>query len=248
MIFETLELALSGGGTLYVYYKNYAESDAAVEVVDKENGRVVRTLDTSEADNNSTWSIHAHENVLLVVEWTRGLYKSVHVYENEILKRSLQVLIRFEFNISPVLCGREYLLLLLDKTRLAILDLNQSGSEVNFKSIQLDQMTGISSLVWVARGDEQKGEGYLFASDRMNNAFDSHVYELNVKSVEDGALLKPLHIPFMNSYGSINVYFHCTMGTDAIFCTDLCGKNGSEFTFFGGSPVNILKLEKIIHH
>ena len=238
---------MSRGGTLYVYCKNYAESDAAVEVVDKENGRVVRTLDTSEADKNSTWSIHAHENVLLVVEWTRGLYKSVHVYENEILKRSLQLLIRFKF-IDTVLCGREYLILQLDTTRLAILDLNQSGSEVNFKSIQLDQMTGISSLVWVARGDEQKGEGYLFASDRINNAFDSHVYELNVKSVEDGALLKPLHIPFMDSYGSINVYFHCTMGTDAIFCTDLCGKNGSEFILYGGFPVNILKLEKIIHH
>ena len=233
---------MSGGGTLYVH----SQEDKSVSAVDKENGRVSRILDTSKADKDNGWVVHAHENVLLVVEWVPNVYKSVQVYKNEVHKRSLQFLLCFNFIFTSVLCGRDYLLLLSDKTRLAIIDLNQSGSEVNFKSIQLDKMTVIFSLVWVARGDEQSGEGYLFASDRINDACNSYVYELNVNSVVDGALLKPLQIPFMDSYGSRNVYFHCAMGTDAIFCSDLCGKNKSDYNN-SDFPLNILKLEKIIN-
>ena len=238
---------MSGGGILYVYSRK--DEVRTVSVVDKESGRVVRTLDTSKADNKSYWTIHADENVLLVVEWTRlamSQYKCVHVYENEVHKKTLQLLIRCNNIISTVLCGRGYLLLHTHKTTLAIADLNQSGSNAKFKSVQLLQMTDIYSLVWIARGDDQSGEGYLFATEMKDDAYNSHVYELNLKNAGNGDKLTPLQIPFMNSYGSRNVYFRCTMGTDAILCRDLCGKKTSEYKKWV-VPVNILKLEKTIN-
>ena len=237
-------LALSGGGALYVHYHN--DSVHRVSVVDKENGRVVRTLDTSKLDTDSFQIIHSHENVLLLVEWYFGpnTYKCVHVYENEVYKRTLQLLIKNNvIRISTVLCGRDFLLLLTDKSTLAIVDLNQSGSKAKFKSIRLGQVTDNFSLLWIERGDEQSGEGYLFASESKEKAFNSHVYELNVKSVVDGALLTPLQIPFMNSYGYRNIFFTCTMGTDAILCSDVCGTKMNEDEHY--CPASILKLEKI---
>ena len=237
---------MSGSGTLYVLYCN--DHLQRVSVVDKENGRVVRTLDTSEEDTNSFLIIRAHENVLLLVQWSYepSIYKCVYVYEHEVYKRTLQLLIKkYELAVSTVLCGRNFLLLrTYPGSTLAIVDLNQSGSKAKFKSIRLAQVTGTFALLWIGRGDEQSGEGYLFASVRKGDAFNSHVYELNVKSVVDGALLTPLQIPFMNSYGSRNIFFKCTMGTDAILCKDSCGKKMTPFSY--SDPLHILKLEKII--
>ena len=218
-----------------------------LSAVDKENGTVVRTLDTSKADNKSYWIIQAHENVLMLVERIGFQYKCVHVYENEVYTSyTLQLLIKYSHRSLSILCGRDYVLLHTNKSRLVIVDLNQSGSQAKFKSIRLGKIESIHSLVWIARGDEVSGEGYLFASESKGNAFNSHVYELNVKSVVDGALLKPLQVPFMNSYGSRNVLFGCAMGTNAVFCTDLCGKQKSEYKNYE-YPMNILKLEKVIH-
>ena len=243
--FLGLELALSGSGALYLFFRKDGVNQLGV--VDKQNGTVVRTLDTSQADKDSIWTIHTHENVLMLVERTGGQYKCVHVYENEVYTSyTLQLLIKKSHYISTVLCGRDYLLLQTDKSTLAIVDLNQSGSQVKFKSIQLGQMDCITTLVWIARGDEESGEGYLFASEFNKGAFNSHVYELNVKNVVDGALLTPLQIPFMNSYCSRNVFFECAMGTDAVLCSDLCGKKRSEYKNHE-YPITILKLEKIIH-
>ena len=244
-LFLFLALALSGSGALYVVSRKSWVNQ--LSVVDKENGTVVRTLDTSQADSDFIWTIKAHENVLLLVESKNFQYNYVHVYENEVYRSSLQLLIkRSSFCYSKVSCGRVYVLLQTDKSTLAIVDLNQSGSQAKFKSIQLGQMEYIHSLVWIARGDEDSGDGYLFASEPEGNAFNSHVYELNLKSVEDGALLTPLQIPFMNSYGSRNFNFRCAMGTDAVFCTDLCGKKKSKYKNYE-YPSNILKLEKVIH-
>ena len=246
--FLGLQVALSGSGALYISSRKDGVSQ--LSVVDKQNGRVVRTLDTSQADNYSIWNIFAHENVLLLVELRSGQFKCVHVYKNEVYTSyTLQLLIKDSYFLSRVLCGRDYFLrstLAIDKTTLAIVDLNQSGSQAKFKSIQLGQMDCIFSLVWIARGDEESGEGYLFASGHEGDAFNSQVYELNVKSVVDGALLTPLQIPFMNSYGSRNVFFECAMGTDAILCRELCGKKKWEYKN-REYPMNILKLEKIIH-
>ena len=111
---------MSGGGTLYVHSQE--NKSKSVSAVDKENGSVVRILNTSKADKDNNWFFHAHENVLLVVEWRQDLYKSVHVYENEVQKRSLQLEICLSFRNRSVLSGRDYLLLQLDKVRLAILD------------------------------------------------------------------------------------------------------------------------------
>ena len=242
-LFLFLGLALSGSGALYLCSRKDGVSQ--LSVIDKQNGTVVRTLDTSQADNKSYWQIHTHENVLMLVERTADQYKCVHVYENEVYTSyTLQLLIKTDR--STVLCGRDYLLLRTDKSTLAIVDLNQSGSQAKFKSIQLGQMEYIASLVWIARGDEESGEGYLFASVAKGDANNSHVYELNVKSVVNGALLTPLQIPFMNSYGSRNVFFECAMGTDAVLCSDLCGKQRSKYKNYE-RPMNILKLEKIIH-
>ena len=236
---------MSGSGALYLSSRKDGVNQ--LSVVYNQNGRVVRTLDTSQADNKSFWTIHTHENVLLLVEWSDGQYKCVHVYENEVYTSyTLQLLIKYSRFISTVLCGRDYLLLLTDQTRLAIVDLNQSGSQAKFKTIKLGKREWIDSLVWIARGDEESGEGYLFASERKEDTFSSHVYELNVKSVVDGALLTPLQIPFMNSYGSRNVNFKCAMGTEAVLCQDLCGKKRSEYKNYERT-MNILKLEKIIH-
>ena len=246
IIFFISGLALSGGGALYVDYRK--DGVRRVCVVDKENGTEVRTLDTSKLDTDSFLIIHAHENVLLLVEWYFGprTYKCVHVYENEVYKRTIQLLIKVnDISLSTVLCGRDFLLLLTDESTLTKVDLNQSGSKAKFKSIRLGQMTWINSLVWIASGNDQSGEGYLFATEFKSDAFNSHVYELNVKSVVGGALLTPLQIPFMNSYGSRNIFFRCTMGTDAILCNDLCGKKLSLFKYWE-YPLNILKLEKII--
>ena len=245
IIFLNSDLALSGGGALYVRYIN--DRPHRVFVVDKENGTVVRTLDTSKVGNRVSLMIHAHENVLQLVELhvNPRTYKCVHVYENEVYKRTLQLLIKKNDNrFATFLCGRDFLLLRTDESTLAIVDLNQSGSKTQFKTIRLGQVTNFS-LLWIGRGDEQSGEGYLLASEVKEKAFNSHVYELNVKSVVDGALLTPLQIPFMNSYGSRNIYFKCTMGTDAIFCYDSCGKNLTQYETLR-YPVNILKLEKII--
>ena len=235
---------MSGSGSLYVHYRK--DGVQKVSVVDKENGRVVRTLNTSKADNDYVWNIHAHGNVFLVVEWSGGQNKCVHVYENEIHKRTLQLLTQSKYLSLTVMCGRDFLLLETVDSKLAIVDLNQSGSKAKFNSIQLGQMTSISSIVWIASGNDQSGEGYLFATEVKDDAFNSHVYELNVKSAVDGTVVTPLQIPFINSYGSGNVTFRCAMGTNAVFCSDLCGKNVFEYKKFE-YPVNILKLEKIIN-
>ena len=206
----------------------------------------MRTLDTSKLDTDSFLIIHAHENVLLLVGgyFDSNTYEFVHVYENEVYKRTLQLLIKINVAcISSALCGRDILLLLTDESTLAIVDLNQSGSKAQFKSIRLGQVRCFE-LLWIGRGDEHSGEGYLFASQQLARPFNSHVYELNVKSVVDGALLTPLQIPFMNSYGSRNIFFKCTMGTDAILCKDLCGKKVNEDEHY--CPASILKLEKIL--
>ena len=240
------QLAISGSGTLYVHSRK--KDGFTVSVVDKENGRVVRTLDTSIADEYSYCSIHAHENVLLLVEGTRTRhqYECVNVYENEVHQRRLYLLCECQYIMLSVLCGRDYLLQYTGISTLALIDLNQSESQAKFKTIQLAQTTYMSSLKWVASGDDQSGEGYLFTSHATNEVFTSQVYELNLKSVVDGTLLTPLLVPFMNRYGSTNVYFRCTMGTDAILCDDLCGKNHTEYKIKNYEyPGNILKLTKI---
>ena len=66
VFFLFLALALSGSGALYVVSRKSWVNQ--LSVVDKENGTVARTLDTSQADSDFIWTIKAHENVLLLVE------------------------------------------------------------------------------------------------------------------------------------------------------------------------------------
>ena len=193
-------------------------------MVNRETGIVVRNITNSKADFSLLMKIHAHENMLLLVVWQSGRYKCVHVYENEIHKRTLQLVVASDNNFS-FLCGTEYLLLGISGNKIAIVDLSQSGSRAKFESIQLGQMAFFNRLFWIARDDEKSGQGYLFTSDSYEDHLSnrSYVYEMNLKNVVNGTTLLPMQIPFMSCYGNKNILFECALGTDLIFC--MCGKN-----------------------
>ena len=246
VIEEAEKLALSGSGILYVSFEDDS-TQKSVSVIDKGDGRVLRTLDTSKADSTAVWILQTHQNLFLIVEYDYEVrHKCVHMYNNEVYKRTLQLDIPLRSYqtstnyISPtILCGGNNLLLHKAENEVAAVNLNQNiEAPAKFKTIQLNQMEDIDSLVWLPRDNEETGKGYLLASEYLYDRFNSRIYELDLHAIP--TTLTPLQIPFMNSYGCKNVAFLCTMGKGAILCYDACGKDAGIL-----GQVNILSLEKI---
>ena len=236
------QLALSGSGIFYVFFDNYIDQKS-VRVIDKGDGRVLRTLDTSKADIKANWNLQTHQNLILIVEYNHERsykYKYVHMYKDEVYKRKIQLDIPLQRFISPtILCGGNHLLIHTAENKVAAVNLNQNiEAQATFKTIQLNQIDNIQNLVWVPRDNEERGKGYLFASEYLSDRFNSQIYELDLHAIP--TTLTPLQIPFMNSYGCKNVAFICTMGKGAILCYDACGKDTGLTR-----QMNILSLEKI---
>ena len=246
VIEEAEKLALSGSGILYVSFEDDS-TQKSVSVIDKGDGRVLRTLDTSKADSTAVWILQTHQNLFLIVEYDYEVrHKCVHMYNNEVYKRTLQLDIPLRsyqtstnYISTTILCGGNHLLLHKAENEVAAVNLNQNiEAPATFKTIQLNQMDDIHNLVWVPRDNEETGKGYLLASEYLYDRFNSRIYELDLHAIP--TTLTPLQIPFMNSYGCKNVAFKSTMGKGAILCYDACGKDTGQ-----APQVNILRLEKI---
>ena len=220
-------------------------------MVDQKNGSVMRTIDTSKADSKNLWTVVTHKNIMVLIECDHnGEYRSAYVYENEVFRNALQLRkIPWHFRYlrlqQPTLAGKDFLLLHDLYGSVAVVDLKQTESNPKFKTIHLDKaIFAKTSLVWMETGKQMStGVGYLFASKLFGEwFFRSQVYELNLNTVVDGSSITPMQVPFMDNYGARNVYFIHAVGTNAILCYDLCGKQFRDYDSLG-VRVNVLHLE-----
>ena len=221
-------------------------------MVGQANGEILRTVDTSKSNKKAGWTLVAHKNILVILESQLRELKCAHVYENEVHTKTVQLhqvpVLKFCLPEYSTLCGSSYLLFSHRKhNAAAVVDLNHIGSKAKTKTISFDQISTIQSLVWMGRGEQTPGEGYVFATstEPAENWYriNSQVYEVNLNTVAAGNSITPMPIPFMVTYGSKNVFFECSMGENAILCYDLCGKNTRDYSNRDGCALNVLHLK-----